>query len=246
MAEDWKQGKRQAFEISTGIDSKNEFKIDTLQFDLNFKYRLGFILENGDKLPEDFVRPTDNEIFGETIMKYPLGWTLDPYISTSVQTQVTESFRLMKENPVRTAKFWDPITTQQSLGFAYTLKDKNDKMTSRLGFSLKQIRAEKHTAMTDDRKTRDIREAYKAESGISFKSDARVMIDSSVNYSGKLDMFSSFDNLNVWSLKFENQFDIKVWKFLGILIEINVFYDQNQSMNIQYRQNARLGIIAKI
>lgn len=246
MAEDWKQGRRQALEVATGIDSKNEFEIDTIQIDMNFRFKLGLILENGDKVPEEIIRPTDNELFFESMLKYPLGWTLDPYISTTVLTQITESFRISSGAPARTAKFRDPITTQESLGFAYTFKDNKNKLTSRLGFSLKQIRADKHTSQTDDRMTTEIKERYKAESGISFKTDARIFIDSSIYYTGRMDMFSSFDELEVWSIKFENRFDIKVWKFLGILFEFNLFYDERQSKKIQYNQNARLGIIAQI
>ncbi|MFP4529625.1 MAG: hypothetical protein ACLFQX_13850 [Candidatus Kapaibacterium sp.] len=246
MVEDWKQGRRQALEVSSAFSSRQDFRIDTLVVEYEFKFNLGLILEDGDDVPEGFVRPTDNAVCGEASLKYPVGWTLDPYVSASAQTQITESFRVAKSVPHRTAKLWDPITTQQSLGFAYSTKHGANNLTARLGFSLKQIRAKRHTALTDDRKTREITERYKAESGISFRTDARLQLDSAVNYTGKLDLFGTFDNPEVWVVKFENQFDIKVWKFLGILVELDIYYDESQSVNLQYNQNARFGIVAKI
>ncbi len=122
MAEDWKLGKLQTFELSNSFDGKYEFKIDTLEIDTRFKYNIGIIYEDSEAAPENFIRPTSNDFFGEIGLTYPIGWTIDPFISGSVQSQITESFRISKKVPIRTAKLWDPITTQENLGFAYTSK----------------------------------------------------------------------------------------------------------------------------
>jgi hypothetical protein len=146
MAEDWKQGKCQTFELSNSFDGRYEYKIDTLEIDIRFKYNIGIIFEDSETAADDFVRPTSNDFFGELGLTYPIGWTINPFISGSAQSQITESFRITQKIPVRTAKFWDPITTQENFGFAYASKNDKDKFLIKLGFSLKQIRAYHHTA----------------------------------------------------------------------------------------------------
>jgi len=155
--EDWKQGKRQTFEINNSLDSKIKLSIDTLDCQLNIKYDIGLLLDKSEKNEKDFVLPTNNNLFGEIMLKYPMKWELDPYISASFRTQLTESFRISKNILVRTANFWDPVTSQQAIGFSYKHKLNRDFVNFRLGISTKQLGALNHTQMTDDRTTKDIK-----------------------------------------------------------------------------------------
>ena len=213
---------------------------------INFKFDLGIIIENNDKYSKSIINPTDNELFGEAILKYPLGWTLDPYVSAAFRTQVTESFYLQKDMLSRKAKFWDPVTSMQAFGFSFYSKSGRDKIGLRSGFSMKQIRAYFHTALTDDRKTKEITEKYKAETGIEFISDCFFELDSSTSYAGKLEMFSAFETPDLWSIRFENQFQIKFSKLFGIILKINLFYDDKQVPKIQYNQLLSAGLIAEL
>lgn len=117
-------------------------------------------------------------------------------------------------------------------------------LTTRLGISLKQIRAYFNTQMTDDYKTIDIKEKYKAESGFEIKTDLSVNIDSSSVYRGCLEFFGTYDNLEAWTVRFQNDFQLKIWEFIALLLKFEVFYDEKQSVQIQYRQSMRLGLVA--
>jgi hypothetical protein len=245
-ADDWKQGESQTLELCTKINSEYEFSIDTLRVQLSAKYALGAILEKNENDRPAITRPTDNSIFAEAVAKYPLGWSVDPYVSASVKTQITESFRVFKSERKRTAKLWDPVTSQQSLGFAYGIRKNPDRLTFRMGISLKQIRAKEYTAMTDDRKTRDIKEGYKAESGIDITANGNTMLDSSITYRGKLRMFGTFDNLKVWTINYENEFEFTIWKALKIILNMDLIYNDKQTAGIQYRQSIRLGLVSNI
>jgi len=70
--DDWKQGKRQTFEISNSLDSKLNFKIYTLCVQINQKYDIGLLLDKSEKNEKDHLMPTDNNLFGEIVLKYPL------------------------------------------------------------------------------------------------------------------------------------------------------------------------------
>jgi hypothetical protein len=115
-----------------------------------------------------------------------------------------------------------------------------------MGISLKQIRAKEYTAMTDDRKTRDIKEGYKAESGIDITANGNTMLDSSITYRGKLRMFGTFDNLKVWTINYENEFEFTIWKALKIILNMDLIYNDKQTAGIQYRQSIRLGLVSNI
>ena len=243
MAEDWKQGKRQTFELSNSFDGKYDYKIDTLELDFRLKYNIGIIFEDSEIAPDDFIRPTNNDFLLESGVTYPIGWTVNPFFSASAKSQITESFRINQKNPIRTAKFWDPITTQQNIGFAYTSKVEKNKILIKLGFALKQIRAYHHTATTDDRSTRDVVERYKAEAGISIRSETLYYLTENLTYRNKTDMFASYENLEVWTFKMENLFDVKVWKVVGISVGIDLNYNQDQSTKIQYNQKVSIGLI---
>jgi len=66
--------------------------------------------------------------------------------------------------------------------------------------------------MTDDFKTKDLKERYKQETGIKWKTDAKFDLDSNIAYRGTLDTFSSFENMLKWTVKFDNQINLKVFK----------------------------------
>ncbi len=246
MADDWKQGKRQAFEAGHSLKTKQKIKIDTFEICFSINYAYGLILEKSEKTDKHFWMPTDNDLFGEVMLKYPAGWQLDPYFSASFKTQLTESFKLVKEEKKRTAKLWDPVTSQEALGFAFNSKSKISRIGFRFGISLKQIRADKHPSLSDDRKTRDITEKYKAESGIEIKASAVQKIGSTVTYSGGLDLFGTFDALEIWAVELDNELQIKIWKIFGVIVRAKVFYDQNKSLKTQYSQNLSIGIAADL
>ena len=118
-SENWKTGRKSFWEVGAGFDLRETGRIDTLILDLRIKIASGFRLEQNQDLGKEFIIPTDNELFGEMVLKYPLGWALDPYISASFDTQPTVSFRLAQDKLLQSGKFMDPITGTQSLGFAF-------------------------------------------------------------------------------------------------------------------------------
>ncbi len=120
--EDWKQGKRLTFEISNSLDSKLNFKIDTLCVQINLKYDIGLLLDKSEKNEKDHLMPTDNNLFGEIVLKYPLN-------------------------------------------------------------------------------------------------------------------FGTFEDMTKWTIDFDNEFQIKIWKWFGVLAKIKVFYDESKSLNTQYNQS---------
>ncbi|MBK8912843.1 MAG: hypothetical protein IPM61_16185 [Chlorobi bacterium] len=195
-----------------------------------------------DSIPQNAFRLSDNEAFAEAIIVLPLGWMVNPYASANFRTPLTESFAIVGGQRIRTANLWDPVTSQQALGGTYFLGSKTASWSSRLGFTLQQLRAHYHTQQTNDVRTPEI-EAYKAQSGVEWVNEMSAQIDSSLTYTGRFGMFGSFDDVRVWAVRSENELRVKVWKFIGVTWNFTVVQDVRQTRRTQIRQSLTLGIM---
>ena len=252
--DDWKVGNIKTIEFSSSWDLKDNFIVDlteqaindTLIFRFNLKFAAGMMYKNDKKNALDQFLPTDNIFGSEGVLVYPMGWKLDPFFSASFFSQITESFIVIKGESFSTANLWDPVTSQQSWGFEYNYKDSSGYLFSRIGFSLKQIRAYTYTLMTDDPATKDIKERYKPESGIQWKSEAVFKINPTLDYKATLDLFGTFKHPDKWTVTFQNEFKIKLWELVGILVRLDIAYDEKQAMRLQFNQSLRFGIIIDV
>ena len=242
--DDWKQGKVQSLTTNSALDYKQVILIDTLKLKFQFKSSIGVKYTNTEKKETETFLPTDNKLFSEGVLTYPVGWKVDPFISASFSTQLTESFRMLKDDKVRTAMLWDPVTSQQSFGFEKSYKGKKNSIGSNLGISLKPIRSHYYTKTTDDRKTKDIVERWKTQTGVQWKTSGKWQISKSTNYRGMIDMFATYDELDKWTVKNTNEFKITIYKYLAVLIKINLIYDDKQALYWQYNENMSLSIVA--
>lgn len=243
LVDDWKQGKALVFELNHSFAFKKEFRIDTLVFIPTFRYAIGVQYTNLTYQQVNYVVPTDNELFGEGMLKYPAGWIVDPFVSANFRTQITESFAIFKGTKQPTAKLWDPVVSMQSFGFAHTLSDsaKRRILTNRIGISLKQTRAGRYTAMTDDPKTKE-RERWKSEAGFEWKLESSLKIANNLTYTAILETFASLKTIRQSTFRLQSELQVSIWKALGITIRLELQYDERQKRGMQFRQQLRAGV----
>jgi hypothetical protein len=241
-SDDWQTGKMHSVEISSNGDFRFKCKIDTLDASLNIRYAVGAAYDKPSDSANAYSRPTDNDLFTELVVKYPLGWKMDPYISFSGQTQIMEAFKYSRGNVIKTANFRDPVTTIESLGFAFGHSKGKEFVSSRIGLSLKQTRADKYTQMSDDPTTPLIKEKFKSETGIQWRTETLLLLDSAASYMGIFDFFASFGMIEKYTVKFQNEFQFFIWRFFGILIKFDFVYDEKQKKGLQLKQSIRFGV----
>jgi hypothetical protein len=208
----------------------------SLQFELGANY-------TNDSIPENALRVGDNNFFVEEVVVYPLKWMLDPYVSANLRTPITESFNMQFGKRMNIANLWDPVTTQQSAGFSYNDLGRSGMFTARTGFALRQVRAEHNTQQTDDYTTPKVKEAYRAESGIEFEATAMFRADSTITYNGRFSLFSSFQDLDVWNVRWENETRFVLWKSIGLTWALQVVHNVRQTRRTQFKQAILLGLI---
>lgn len=242
--DDWKMGKYQTFEISTNNDFILRLSFfNNLKFESKNKISMGCKYETYENNPQNDILPTDNLIQSDNTLVYQLGWKIDPYLNFGLNTQVTESFRKIQNNKIATAKFRDPATTQEGFGFALSfLNNQTNKFEISIGFTTKQIRAEFYTLLTDDKKTKEV-ERYKEEKGLQLKVETNYKISDAINYKAKLDATLNMYNGNQLQANNDNELKIQIWKIFGILIKIELNYNEQISRKLQYKQSTKFGII---
>ncbi|MCX6148987.1 MAG: DUF3078 domain-containing protein [Ignavibacteriales bacterium] len=205
----------------------------------NFKntFKLGY---GRTKLGSDDYRTNDNEIFLETVLSYNIGWILDPYFSNTVRTLVSTGYDY-KQTPVsKTADFFDPGYITQSIGFAY---NKSKTFTTRLGLGFQETFTNKYRIQySDDPKTTDKVEAFKFDTGIESVTNSEFSIDDNVLFTTMLRLFSSFKELDVWDVRWDNTLTAKVSKYFSVNVNILTIYEKRQSPKTQLKEGLQLGI----
>lgn len=244
-------GKQTTFEIGTLVDYRLPLGIkflgDSIYTLSSFRYNVTASAKEKEKTDDLIYQTIENNIYGDLFVAYPVGWSVDPFVSTSFQSQPLPSFRENGNTQVQTGSFRDPITTIQTLGFAYKWKiDNMSNIITRLGSSLKQIRAKNFTMTTDDFTTPLVKENYKAEYGISLKSEIRLQLDSNSIYNANLDVFKSYSNKENTTVRMTNDLQTVFLKYLTVLVKIDLNFDEAQSKKVQFRQSMRFGILVNI
>lgn len=245
---DYRSGEKQNLEITTSFDFTQAINLSLIDLVLKGRSRLGISQETTEET--EWVLPTDNDLFLENVIVLPFGWKADPYFAASLQTAITESFRVRRsfisgDYLERTANLWDPVTTRQGLGFWF--RDRGDYGTfgTRIGVSLSQVRSKVHTRSTDDFKTRDVVESYKAETGIEFINEADINLEKDINYRATFSLYSTFDEFEVWEMDWSNQFRAQIWRFIGVTFNVDFTYN-DRSDDLQFRQSLTLGVVQQL
>lgn len=237
----WQQGEEDYFALKFALNSRKQISAGPVLLRTNIITALGANYKD-DSIPENALRVGDNDMFGELVVVYPVRWIMDPYISGSFRTSITESFQYFFLPRTRVASLWDPVTSQQGAGFTYMVMGQSGMFNTRLGVSLQQIRARYQTQMSDDYMTPEI-EQYKSQSGIEFVNEGTLRQDSTLTYTGRLSLFGSFQELGVWSVRWENETRFRLWKFFGLTWTFNVLHDIKQTRRTQFKQAIMLGIL---
>lgn len=190
------------------------------------------------KLGEDEFRTNDNELFLESVLIYSFGWAVDPYISNTVRTVLSKGFDYKVVPAVQTSQFFDPGYITQSIGFVY---HKIPNITTRLGLGFQETVTNKFNGYSDDPKTAEI-EKFKFDTGIESVTEAIYNIEENVLFNSKLRLFSRFNSLDVWDVRWDNLITAQISKYFNVNFNVLVIYEKKQSLKTQLKEALQLGI----
>jgi hypothetical protein len=190
------------------------------------------------KLGTAQFRTNDNELYLESILSYEIAWAVNPYFSNTVRTVLANGFDYSKTPTVQIAKFFDPGYVTQSLGFTY---NREKIFSSRLGIALQETFTKRYTNYVDDPKTNKV-EKFKLETGIESVTEGFYTVAENMLVASKLRLFSRFNHLDVWDVRWDNTLTAKINKYFNTNLNILVIYEKSQSPKTQLKEALQLGI----
>ena len=180
----------------------------------------------------------DNQARLENMLIRKINWAVDPYISNEIRTGILNGYDYSKDPKVQLSKFFDPGYITQSIGFTYAKPD----FLTRLGLAFQETFTSEFTQYSDDIETKDKIETFKFQTGIESVTETNQTVADNLFYSGRLRLFSAFDQLDVWDVEFDNTLTAKVNDFLNVNLNILVVYEKAQSLKTQLKEGLNVGI----
>jgi len=186
------------------------------------------------KLGSDDYRTNDNELYLESVISYKIGWAVDPYFSNTVRTAIGKGYDYKKVPYLEIASLFDPGYITQSLGFSYS-KLKN--LSTRLGFAFQETFSDKYRA----RYLNDTTKSMQFDTGIESVTEANYSFEENLLLTTKLRLFSRFNSLDVWDVRWDNTITAKISKYVNVNLNVLVVYEKNQSLKTQLKEALQLG-----
>ncbi len=191
------------------------------------------------KIGAGVYKTTDNDFYLENLASYNVGWAVSPFFSNSIRTQITKGYDYKVAGSPNISDFFDPGYITQTLGFTY---DKYKHVITRLGLAFQETFTKKFTQYSDDAGTTDEVEKFKFETGLESVTDFNFTIDTNLFYSGKLRLFTRFEHLDVWDVRWDNAITAKVNSWLNVNFNYILLYEKNQSPLTQTKETLQIGI----
>lgn len=191
----------------------------------------------------DFEK-TDDELYLESIISYKLGWSIDPYAALTARTQFTPGYKDSSGVMNRTSGFFDPGYLMQSVGCQYSPAD---YISMRAGVAFKETFTSAYTwyGYADNPKTPE-REAFRFQTGIEFGSTLNLPIMENILLSSSLNLFSAFNSLDVWDVRWDNALTGKVNNYVNVSLLVQVLHEVAQTKRTQMKQALAIGLTYSI
>jgi len=191
------------------------------------------------KLGDADFKTNDNEIYLEDVLSYNVGWAVDPFISNTIRSTLAKGYKITPEGKDSLiADFFDPGYITQSIGFTY---DKLKIFKSRVGVAFQETFANKLFQFTDKIETEEI-EKFRFETGIESVTDLEWGFMENMMLTSKLRLFSAFDRLETWDVRFDNVISAKINRLIVVNLNFLLVYEKRQSLKTQFKEALQLGI----
>ncbi len=219
------------------------------QLNFNFKFinsqekyswaNSGKFTYGSNKIGDQELRKSIDEIKLESVFTYKLGTYVNPYIACTAETQFTPGYNYDTDPKTQISSFMDPGYFRESIGAGY---QPNEIVKFRLGIALKQtITSDFPVPYADDPDTVDKIEKTKNEFGAESVTDLSLKVTKNSLFNSKLELFYTFKAFDETDVNWDNVFTIMISKYFNININIKLFYDKDISKKRQLYQAIALG-----
>ncbi len=231
----WTQGGDNSITWTLNTNSELDYYTKNWSFRNSLKASYG-----RTKLGGDDFRTGDNELYQESVLARRLGWAVNPFVSNSIRTALARGYDYTLTPPKIVANFFDPGYVTQSCGFTY---DKYAGFKSRLGLAVQETFTNKYRQYSDNASTANKMEAFKLETGLESVTNLKVNVMENVLMKSSLRLFTRFERLNVWDVRWDNDVIAKVNNYLNVNFTFLLIYQKDESLRTQMKQTLQLGVV---
>ncbi len=195
-----------------------------------------------NKVGDGINKVTQNDLLFNSLFSLKSDWALDYYAGLNLITQVAPGYSYDNPQEVQINSLFDPADLTESFGLIYS---KGDVFKSQLGIGLHQIFANNYYAKTDDPETDEI-ETSVYETGIESITTLNWAIAENVTWTSYLRLFSAFDRLDTWDVRWDNTAVGKVNSWLNVTFSWIIVYDVKETLKTQAKQGLQIGVSYKL
>lgn len=205
----------------------------------NFKFKNQLKTDFGmTKAGKADFKNNENEFFLENVLSYKLAWKIDPFFSNSIRTVIAHGFDYSANPKKQISKFFDPGYITQSLGFTY---EKVKGFSTRLGLALQETFTDQFRQYTNENEPYD--KWFKFETGLEEVTSYDHTFAKSLHYQGRLRLFTRFNQLDVWDVRFDNILTAKITKFINVNFTALMVHEISQTRRTQFKEGLQLGFV---
>lgn len=217
------------------------------------KWKLLGVLGFGQsKIGGEDARISVNEMVLEVLYNYKLPKRWSAYAAGTFRSAIVTGYDYKVPIPDtepqefedrEKASFNDPGYYTVSFGAQKDFSQKPYIFTSRVGLGFKYTTAQDHYEFgyADDPDTPEL-DKDKLETGIDSVTDLDAKFSEDIGLVSKLSLFSTFENMDVWDMRWENTLTAKINKYVNAQFQLIFLFDKDVSGRLQRFQMLSIGL----
>ncbi|MCS6989877.1 MAG: DUF3078 domain-containing protein [Chloroherpetonaceae bacterium] len=230
----WVEGGTNALAWSIGLEIATRYQTRKIIWRNDFTGRFGQTKNEG----QEFRKTVDNfEIISQLRYNLVRSDVFYPQFSFTLRSQFAPGFDYSKPNAPQISAFFDPAYAVQSFGLFY--EEPSRAFNASMGFAFREIIARRFTSFSDRPETPRI-ERVNFTTGIEIKSSWTLDLTERTRYQGRVQLFSSFENLRVWDVNFRNALTTRLFESLQVQFLFALVYQDRLSKRVQLSQTLEL------
>lgn len=233
----WSQGGENSLTWTLTGDISYNYKSEDIEFKNNLKLAYG-----RTKLGSDDFKTNDNDLYLESVISKNVGWAVSPYFSNTIRTSITVGYDYENTPKTEIVNFFDPGYITQSLGIYY---EPSKEFNTRLGLAVEEVITNNNTKYADDVTTLQI-EKVSVNAGLESVTALEKTIAENLLLKSKLRLFTRFNNIDVWDVRWDNAIVAKINDFMNVNFTFLLVYQEDQSLKVQIKQGLQIGLLYRI
>ncbi len=228
--DNWAQGGENALAYAVNLLGKSVDDLPKTDWTTSYKFAFG-----QTKVGSGSIRKTDDKIDLETLLTYKLGTYVNPYVAATLKTQFAKGFDYNVDPDTAVSKFFDPAYLIQSAGIGY---QPIKQIKTRLGAALREVITSQFVGYAGGKKT-------KVEGGLESVTEINWQLQSNLLFTGKLELFDPFKDLEKVVVRSDNTLAAKVSKYISVNFNVQLIKEPGEKVSqgkTQVKQSLALGL----